>query len=88
MLHAGGAVVTNIDLLIFVVSLALMFGLHLIVMRTRIGMAMRAVSFNFDAAALMGINVNTIIAFTFVLGSALAAAAGVMVACATRRSIR
>jgi branched-chain amino acid transport system permease protein len=43
-------------------------------------MALRAVSFNYDAAGLMGINVNTIITLTFMLGSALAAAAGSMVA--------
>jgi branched-chain amino acid transport system permease protein len=79
VMHFGGAVVTNIDLLVVVVSLGLMVGLRWLVMRTRVGMALRAVSFNYDASALMGINVNTIIALTFMLGSALAAAAGAMV---------
>ena len=78
-LRLGGAVVTNIDLLIFTVSLVLMLGLRWFVYRTRAGMALRAVSVNVDAAALMGINVNTIIAMTFMIGSALAAAAGAMV---------
>lgn len=73
------AVVTNIDLLIFTVSLLLMLGLRWFVYRTRTGMALRAVSVNYDAAALMGINVDTIIALTFMIGSALAAAAGAMV---------
>ncbi|MEO8604062.1 MAG: branched-chain amino acid ABC transporter permease [bacterium] len=75
----AGAVVTNIDLLIFTVSLLLMLGLRWFVYRTRAGMALRAVSVNVDAAALMGINVDTIIAMTFMIGSALAAAAGAMV---------
>ncbi|MGD9764960.1 MAG: branched-chain amino acid ABC transporter permease [Candidatus Binatia bacterium] len=76
----AGAVVTNIDLLIFAVSIALMLALRWLVLRTRAGMALRAVSVNYEAAALMGINVNTIISMTFMLGSALAAAAGAMVA--------
>jgi branched-chain amino acid transport system permease protein len=78
-LRLGGAVVTNIDLLIFGVSLALMLGLRWLVYGTRVGMALRAVSVNVDAASLMGINVNTIIMMTFMIGSALAAAAGAMV---------
>ena len=66
-------------LLIFGLSLALMGLLTYIVTYTRIGKAVRAVSFDADAAALMGINTNTVIAFTFALGAALAGAAGVMV---------
>ncbi len=66
-------------LLIFGLSLALMALLTYIVTYTRIGKAVRAVSFDADAAALMGINTNTVIAFTFALGAALAGAAGVMV---------
>jgi branched-chain amino acid transport system permease protein len=49
------------------------------VTRTRIGQALRAVSYDADAAALMGINTDKVIAFTFALGAALAGAAGVMV---------
>jgi len=51
-----------------------------LVFRTKLGTAMRAVSFDFDAAALMGIPVDRIVSFTFVLGSALAAAAGFLYA--------
>jgi branched-chain amino acid transport system permease protein len=76
----AGAVVTNIDLLVITLSLALMLALRWLVMRTRVGMALRAVSFSYDASALMGIDVNRIITLTFMLGSALAAAAGAMVA--------
>jgi branched-chain amino acid transport system permease protein len=57
-----------------------MFGLRFIVLYTRVGKAMRAVSHSHMAAALMGISVDRIITFTFVLGSMLAAAAGVLVA--------
>lgn len=79
LFRTGGVVLTNIDALVIVVSLLLMVSLHAIVMHTRIGLALRAVSFNFDTSALMGINVNTVISTTFVLGSALAAAAGALV---------
>jgi branched-chain amino acid transport system permease protein len=54
--------------------------LQFIVYRTKFGMAMRAVSFDPNIAALMGVNVNRIIAWTFALGSALAAAAALLVA--------
>jgi branched-chain amino acid transport system permease protein len=50
------------------------------VLKTRMGRAMRAVSFNPEAAALMGVNTDVVISFTFALGSALAAAAGVLFA--------
>jgi branched-chain amino acid transport system permease protein len=76
----GGVTISNQQLLILGVSLALMIGLRAIVLYTRVGKAMRAVSHNHTAAALMGISVNRIISFTFVLGSMLAAAAGVLVA--------
>jgi branched-chain amino acid transport system permease protein len=79
LFRAGGVVLTNIDALVMVASLVLMVGLRWIVLKTRVGMALRAVSFNYDTSALMGINVNTVISVTFMLGSALAAAAGAMV---------
>lgn len=64
-----------VDVLVVVGSLVLMVGLQLLVFRTKLGMAMRAVSYNVENAALMGINVNGVIAFTFGLGCALAGAA-------------
>jgi len=73
-----GVIVTNIKLTIFVVALTLMLGLHLFVQRTWTGRAMRALSFNIDAARLMGIDTNRVIRATFAVGSALAAAGGIL----------
>jgi branched-chain amino acid transport system permease protein len=67
-----------IDYIIFFTSIALMIALQLIVKKTKIGRAMRAVSQDADAAQLMGINVDRVISFTFILGSSLAAVAGVL----------
>jgi branched-chain amino acid transport system permease protein len=77
-LEFGGVIVTNIKLAIFVVALALMAGLYLFVQRTWTGRAMRALSMNLDAAKLMGIDVNRTIRATFAIGSALAAAGGIL----------
>lgn len=63
---------------IIAVALSLMLGLQFIVSKTRIGRAMRAVALDRDAASLMGINTDRVISFTFALGSALAAAGGVL----------
>ncbi|KAF1301252.1 MULTISPECIES: branched-chain amino acid ABC transporter permease [Enterococcus] len=71
--------VSNIQLLILFISLFLMILLQVIVKKTRMGKAMRAVSVDPDAAQLMGINVNRTISFTFALGSALAAAGGMLI---------
>jgi branched-chain amino acid transport system permease protein len=73
----GGLSVNSTDVGVLVVTALLLAGMWWIVQRTRVGMAMRAVSFNEGAAALMGVNINRIISFTFGLGSALAAVAGV-----------
>jgi branched-chain amino acid transport system permease protein len=81
----GGVQITNQSLLIIVVAVVVMFALQYIVHRTRVGKAMRATSFNLGVAKLMGINTDFVIAFTFALGSALAAAGGVMVALAIPR---
>src|SRR6267142_5872959 len=75
-----GVTISNQQVIILVVSFALMLGLRFIVLPTRAGKAMRAVSYSHTAASLMGISVDRIITFTFVLGSMLAAAAGVLVA--------
>ena len=82
-LHLGGrAVGLTVGLenvLIFGLSIFLMLTLTYIVTRTRAGRAIRAVSFDADAAALMGINTDRVIAYTFALGAGLAGAAGVLV---------
>ncbi|HLQ40324.1 MAG TPA: branched-chain amino acid ABC transporter permease [Tetragenococcus sp.] len=71
--------VSNVQLLILLVSVTLMILLQLIIKTTKMGKAMRAVSVDSDAAQLMGINVNRTISFTFALGSAMAAAGGVLI---------
>ena len=75
--NIGGVVITNQKILIVIVSLLLAYGLHLFIQKTKWGMAMRAMSFDFAAVPLMGVPVNLITALTFGLGSALAAAAGI-----------
>ncbi|TAM45055.1 MAG: branched-chain amino acid ABC transporter permease [Gammaproteobacteria bacterium] len=75
-----GATITNLQILIIVLSCLLMAGLLWLVTRTKLGAAMRATAQAPDVAGLMGINANTIISITFILGAALAAVAGVMVA--------
>ncbi len=77
--QVGGVVVNNQQIMILVSAFVLMVALTYIVNRTKVGKAMRAVSFDADAARLMGINIDRVISTTFALGSALAAAAGVLV---------
>jgi len=76
----GGVVLSSLDLVVLLVTVALLVALQFTVHRTRIGTAMRAVSFNAPAAQLMGVNLNVVISFTFGLGSALAAAGGILYA--------
>jgi branched-chain amino acid transport system permease protein len=76
----GGLSVSSNDVIVLVVTVLLLAAMRFIVMQTKTGTAMRAVSFNENAAALMGINVNRIISFTFGLGSALAGVAGIFYA--------
>jgi branched-chain amino acid transport system permease protein len=74
----GGVIVTNVKLTIFGIAIALMLGLTWFVQKTWTGKAMRAVSTNLDAARLMGVDTNRIIRATFAVGSALAAAGGIL----------
>jgi len=75
----AGARVSAVQLAIIAASVAMMAGLTLLVYRTRLGIAMRATSENPQVAGLMGVNVNQVIAVTFVIGAGLGAVAGVMV---------
>jgi len=75
----AGVRLTSEQLTVIAVSVILMILLRFFILKTRTGKAMRAVSFNLDAAKLMGISTDRIIAITFALGSALAAAAGVLI---------
>ena len=74
----GQLVISSKDLVVFGVTVALLVALQLTMLKTKIGTAMRAVAFNPQAASLMGINNSRIISFTFGLGSALAAAGGIL----------
>ena len=75
----GDVQINRLQLLVFVISLVLMLCLRFIIFRTKAGLAMRAVSFSHDNSTLMGISVDRTISFTFILGSALAGAAGILV---------
>jgi branched-chain amino acid transport system permease protein len=77
---ASGLVLSSGQITVFLVTVVLLFALRYIVMQTRIGTAMRALSFNPTAASLVGINNDAVISFTFVLGSSLAAAGGILYA--------
>jgi branched-chain amino acid transport system permease protein len=73
----GGVTVTSMQVFIIVTSLVLLLFLDTFVARTRIGRAMRATSQDRDAAGLMGVNINSVIALAFFIGPALGAVAGV-----------
>ena len=75
----GGAQLTDLQAFIFVLACVLMTGLLWFIKASRMGRAMRATEQNPEVAGLMGVDVNRVIAFTFLLGSAIGAIAGVMV---------
>jgi branched-chain amino acid transport system permease protein len=74
----AGVSVTNTKIMIVFLSLVLMLALHQFVRRTKWGMAMRAMAYDYVVVPLMGVSINTIAALTFAIGSALAAAAGIL----------
>lgn len=76
----GGLTVTMTQVIVLVTTLTLLLALRFIVLKTKLGMAMRALSLNPTASALMGVNNSVVISFTFGLGSALAAAGGILYA--------
>jgi branched-chain amino acid transport system permease protein len=77
--HVAGAVFTNLQVLILAASLGLMLLLDQFVRRTRWGRAMRAVAQDAEVASFMGVEVNTVVILTFLIGSVLAGGAGIMV---------
>ena len=78
IINFGGITTTNYQIIVLVVALAFMALLQYIVYGTKFGRAMRAVSFNFETAALMGIPTDRIISMTFIIGSMLAGVAGIL----------
>ncbi len=73
----AGVNITNTRIMIVALSILLMIGLNFFIRRTKYGMAMRAMAFDFAVVPLMGVSIDTIAAMTFAIGSALAAAAGI-----------
>lgn len=74
--HLGSLEIAAKQLLVIVLAIVMMIVLQLFIFNTKLGKAMRATAQDRDAAQLMGININTTIALTFLIGSALAGAAG------------
>jgi branched-chain amino acid transport system permease protein len=74
----AGVQVPNLSIWVFVVTSVLLMGVLTIVHRTKVGMAMRALSRDMETVRLMGVDADRVISFTFALGSALAAAGGIM----------
>jgi branched-chain amino acid transport system permease protein len=79
VLTFGGARMSTLQIAIVVIAGVIMAALLLVVHRTRLGTAMRATAQNQEVAGLMGVNINTVISAAFLIGSALAAVAGMMV---------
>jgi branched-chain amino acid transport system permease protein len=76
--NVGNVTFTNMRVLIIVLSIILVFALTLFIKKTKIGIAMRASAENMDAATLMGVDINSVVRTAFIIGSALAAVAGLM----------
>jgi branched-chain amino acid transport system permease protein len=80
LVEISGVHIRVVDVTVVLLAAALLFALEALVYRTKLGRAMRAVSFDERVASLMGINVNRIVSITFGIGSALAAAGGLLFA--------
>ncbi|MEA3119911.1 MAG: branched-chain amino acid transport system permease protein [Paraburkholderia sp.] len=79
--NGPGAVISMTEIVIIAVALLMMAGLLLLVHKTKLGRAMRAISESHQVASLMGVNPNFVISATFMIGSAMAALGGLMIAC-------
>src|SRR6266852_4569990 len=78
LIHFGGVTTTNYQIIVLVVAVIFMGLLQYIIYGSKFGRAMRAVSYNFETASLMGIPTDRIISMTFIIGSVLAAVAGIL----------
>lgn len=76
--NIGGVYFTNVKVMIIAISLILMLALHLFIQKTKWGMAMRAMSYDFLAVPLMGVSINIIAPLTFAIGAGLASVAGIL----------
>lgn len=79
-INVGGISFSSMTVMIIVVSAVMLLCLTLFIKNTKLGIAMRASSENMDASVLMGININSVVRTAFIIGSALAAVAGIMMA--------
>lgn len=77
-LVVGGVSVAIVSVVIPIITVLLLMGLTFIIQKTKTGMAMRALSKDYEAASLMGIDINKVISFTFFIGSFLAAVGGIL----------
>ncbi len=76
--NVWGIYLTNVKVMIIIISLLLMLALHTFIQKTKWGMAMRAMSYDFLAVPLMGVSINIIAPLTFAVGAGLAAVAGIL----------
>jgi branched-chain amino acid transport system permease protein len=76
--HIGGVYFTNVKVMVIVISLLLMVILNTFIQKSKWGMAMRAMSFDFLAVPLMGVSINVIAPLTFAIGAGLASVAGIL----------
>jgi len=76
--NIGGVYFTNVKVMIIIISLLLMLALHTFIQKTKWGMAMRAMSYDFLAVPLMGVSINIIAPLTFAVGAGLASVAGIL----------
>lgn len=76
--NIGGVYFTNVKIMIIIISLLLMLALHTFIQKTKWGMAMRAMSYDFLAVPLMGVSINIIAPLTFAVGAGLASVAGIL----------
>lgn len=79
--HIGPVTITGVAIWVPIITFVLLAVMMYVVYRTKIGMAMRSVSTDIEATRLMGVDVDKVISYTFALGSALAAAGGILWAC-------
>ncbi len=76
--NVGGVYFTNVKVMIIIISFLLMLALHTFIQKTKWGMAMRAMSYDFLAVPLMGVSINVIAPLTFAVGAGLASVAGIL----------
>ena len=76
--NIGGVYFTNVKVMVIVISLFLMLALNFLIQKTKWGMAMRAMSYDFLAVPLMGVSINIIAPLTFAIGAGLASVAGIL----------